>query len=49
LKLAWKTRGSIHTIEADIITLSRLSEGQQIEIGGTTYKIMGGEFVNLSE
>jgi hypothetical protein len=49
LKLAWKTKGSVHTIEEDIITLSRLSEGQQIKIGGTTYKIMGGEFVNLSE
>jgi hypothetical protein len=49
LKVAWKTKGTIHTIEEDILNLSRLSEGQQIKIGGVTYKIMGGEFVNLSE
>ncbi len=49
LKLAWKTKGTIHTMEEDILNLSRLSEGQQIRIGGVTYKIMGGEFVNLTE
>lgn len=49
LRLAWKTKGTVHTMEEDIVTLSRLSEGQQIKIGGTTYKIMGGEFINLSE
>jgi hypothetical protein len=47
LKIAWKTKGSVHTIEDDIITLAKMSEGQQVKIGGITYKIMGGEFVAL--
>jgi hypothetical protein len=47
LKIAWKTKGSVHTIEDDIVTLAKMSEGQQVKIGGTIYKIMGGEFVAL--
>jgi|GEM_PF-732382 len=49
LKIAWKTKGSIHTVEEDITTLARLSEGQQIVIGGTLYRIMGGEFVEVKK
>jgi hypothetical protein len=48
LKLAWRTKGTLHTIEEDITSLARLSEGQKITIGTVTYKIMGGEFVQLS-
>jgi hypothetical protein len=48
LKIAWKTKGTVHTIEDDITSLARLSEGQQITIGTNTYKIMGGEFVRLT-
>ena len=47
LKVAWKTKGTIHTMEEDITTLARLSEGQQITIGGFVYRIMGGEFVEV--
>ncbi len=47
LKIARKTKGSIHTMEDDIVTLARLAEGQQIVIGGTRYKIIGGDFVSL--
>jgi hypothetical protein len=47
LKIAWKTKGTVHTIEQDIISLARLSEGQKIKLGNTTYRIMGGEFVEL--
>jgi hypothetical protein len=49
LKVAWKTKGTVHTMEEDIVTLSRLSEGQKIKIGGVTYRIMGGEFVHLND
>lgn len=45
LKLSWKTKGSLHTIEDDILSIARMSEGQQIKIGGINYRIMGGQFV----
>jgi hypothetical protein len=48
LKVAWKTKGSVHTVEEDIVSLARLSEGQEITIGGKAYKIMGGEFIQLT-
>lgn len=47
LKIAWKTKGSVHTIEEDITSLARLSEGQSVTINGNRYRIMGGEFVQL--
>lgn len=47
LKIAWKTKGSVHTMEEDIISLARLSEGQQVNVGGVTYRIMGGEFIRI--
>ncbi len=49
LLIAWKTKGSIHTIEEDITKIARMSEGQEIMIGEITYRIMGGEFVRISE
>jgi hypothetical protein len=49
MKIAWKTKGTIHTLEEDITTLARLSEGQQISVAGVVYKIMGGEFVELTK
>lgn len=49
LQIAWKTRGTIHTIEEDITTLTRLSESQEIRIGGKRYRIMGGEFVMITD
>ena len=47
LNIAWKTKGTIHTLEEDITTLARMSEGQQITIRQKRYRIMGGEFVRL--
>jgi hypothetical protein len=48
LKIAWKTKGSVHTMEQDFVNLARLSEGQSVVINGITYRIMGGEFVDVS-
>ncbi|MGB1308802.1 MAG: hypothetical protein ACPG6B_07825 [Oceanihabitans sp.] len=48
LKMAWKTKGSIHTIEEDIISIANMLEGQTITIQGNTYKIMGGEFIQIN-
>jgi len=49
LLIAWKTKGSIHTIEQDIVNIASMMEGQEIEINGITYRIMGGEFVCLTK
>ncbi|WP_462250529.1 hypothetical protein [Ferruginibacter sp.] len=44
LELAYKTGGSIHTIEEDLFTLSKLHNGETIVIGGISYKFEGGRF-----
>ncbi len=49
LLIAWKTKGTIHTIEEDITSLARMSEGMEIKIGQYIYKIMGGEFVQIKK
>jgi hypothetical protein len=49
LLIAWKTKGSIHTIEEDIVNIANMMEGQSIKINGITYKIMGGEFVRIGK
>lgn len=49
LLIAWKTKGSVHTIEQDITKIASMSEGETIRIGSHTYKIMGGEFVLISK
>ncbi|HHZ66078.1 MAG TPA: hypothetical protein EYN51_11390 [Flavobacteriales bacterium] len=47
IELAYKTGGSIHTIEEDITNLMELSSGKSIEIGGKHYLIKNGKFVVL--
>jgi len=48
LLLAWKTKGTIHTVEEDITSIAKISEGEEIAIGKITYRIMGGEFVRIT-
>ena len=48
LKLARDTKGSIHLIEEDIYTLSELKEGETIKIHGFTYKLLEGNFINVT-
>lgn len=45
LQIAYKTGGSVHTIEEDIENLTEMSEGAKLEIGGITYQIQRGKFV----
>ena len=45
LKVARKTKGSVHTMEDDLKNLAAIAEGGHIEVGGTKYYLMGGEFV----
>lgn len=48
LKLARDTKGSIHLIEEDIYTLSELREGETIKIHRITYKLIEGNFTDIT-
>lgn len=45
LFIAWKTKGSVHTIREDITTIAALEEGQSITVMGKVYKITNGKFI----
>lgn len=45
LYIAWKTKGSLHTIRDDITKLAEMEEGQSITVMGRTYMILNGKFV----
>jgi hypothetical protein len=47
LYIAWKTKGSLHTIKEDIDTLAKMEEGQTIKVMGASYKIINGKFVPI--
>ncbi|WCL50652.1 hypothetical protein [Leptospira sp. GIMC2001] len=47
--LAWKTGGSIHTIEEDILHLSKLNEGESIKIGDKYYLLKNNKFVLMND
>jgi hypothetical protein len=44
LNIARKTGGSLHLIEQDIYNLSKMKEGDVLEIKGIRYKVVDGEF-----
>jgi hypothetical protein len=45
LHLAYMTGGSIHTLEEDLFNLTHLNDGETISIGGYTYRVSGGQFL----
>lgn len=47
LTIAWKTKGSIHTMDQDIVDIGKKVEGDIVTVRGTKYKLMGGQFVVL--
>ncbi len=47
LFIAWKTKGSLHTIKEDITKLKEMKEGETITIMGRSYKILNGEFITM--
>ena len=49
LLIAWKTKGSIHTIEEDITKIASMMEGQDVVVKGVVYRIMGGDFVRITK
>ena len=44
LEIAYKTKGSIHTIDQDVYDLSKLHDGDFITIGGKTFRFEKGMF-----
>lgn len=48
LYIAWKTKGSVHTIDRDINELAAMRDGDVIQIMGMPFQIKGGKFVRLS-
>ncbi len=49
LNLARKTKGSLHLIERDIYELTKMKEGDTIEISEKKYKIIDGEFKEIKK
>jgi hypothetical protein len=47
LEIALRTKGSIHTIEEDIVNLYQLNEGKKIAINGGNYLVKGGKFLRI--
>ncbi len=48
LEIAWKTNGSVHTIEQDIEDLAQLADGATITIGAYQYKVSRGKFIRVT-
>jgi len=49
LEIAYKTGGSIHTIEEDITHLSALHNEETIIVAGTVYKFINGRFFAMTK
>lgn len=47
LRIAYKTKGSVHTMEEDILGIGKLLDGQEIKIGNGLYRLMKGKFVQI--
>jgi hypothetical protein len=49
LRLAFKTKGSVHTLGQDITHLHELKDGDKVKIGFQTFQVMKGRFQLLQE
>jgi hypothetical protein len=47
VNLAYRTKGSIHTIEQDIDNMMEMKDGQKIKIGKKNFKISDGKIIAL--
>ena len=47
IDLAYRTKGSIHTIEEDIVDLLKVTEGKDIIINKKRYRLIDGVFVRV--
>jgi hypothetical protein len=44
LKIAWKTKGSLHINNTDYPDIGKMKDGETIKIGGATFKLVNGDF-----
>lgn len=49
LLIAWKTKGSLHTIKEDITNLAELQEGGSVTVMGKIFKIVNGRFMEVGK
>jgi hypothetical protein len=49
LELAFKTKGSVHTLEQDLENLYELNDGEYIKIGRFQYRAYGGKFLKMDK
>lgn len=49
LEIAWKTHGSVHTIEQDIDDLTEMADGATISIGTYKYHVCRGKFIQVEK
>ena len=49
VELAYRTKGSVHTMEEDIENFATLNEGETIKIGSNTFKLEKRKFVLVHE
>ncbi len=49
LQLAYKTGGTIHTIEEDLTSLAQTNEGEVLNVAGHLFKVVKGEFIYLGK
>jgi hypothetical protein len=47
LEIAYRTRGTVHTLTQDIENLSELADGKSIRIGDFTYRVSKGKFIKV--
>lgn len=47
LELAYRTKGSLHTIEEDIEKLKDVNDGKTLKIGKEVFKLTGGKFYKV--
>lgn len=47
--IAWKTGGTLHTIDQDITRLAKMKEGDVLNVNDRSYKIVNGKFILLSK
>src|SRR5437868_11190112 len=49
VELAYRTKGSLHTMEEDIENLAVMNDGETIHIGSSTFKLEKGKFILVHE
>lgn len=47
LKIAWKTKGTVHIDDRDYDNIGKMKDGDKISIGTGTFKLKGGEFFEM--